>query len=137
MLLSFNMKKKLLITIGVITSLVLLLGVSHLINSYLLSSEKSSGTITFILKDQSNILINDDLEYDENQTLWDLLNENYEVVRDERFEYFIIGINEYIIDDSSYIAIYINDSYALKGANELYLKDQDIVELRFEKFWGE
>ena len=35
------------------------------------------------------------------------------VVRDERFM-LIIGINEYIIDDSSYIAIYINDSYALK-----------------------
>lgn len=130
------MKKKLLNTIIITLSLLLVLGAYQIYQTFFASNQSSSGQITFILKENDTIYINDVLDYEENQTLWDVLNESYEVVEHAQYKYFIIGINDYVTDSTTYLAIYVNDKYALKGAHELFLNDQDIVEIRFESITG-
>jgi hypothetical protein len=132
------MKKKIFIGVIVTLTLVLLSFGYAKVMTILDKKNSYDGVITFNLIDSNNeVKINDQLEYKKDQSLFDLLNENYTVTTLPNFQYFIIGIDEYITDSkTTFFAIYVNDEFASKGANLLFLKDKDIVTFKIERTWG-
>jgi hypothetical protein len=71
------------------------------------------------------------LKIQNDDVLMNVLEENF-VVQEK--DGFINGVDEMVADANKkeFIAIYVNDESALKGASDLKLKDGDNVELKIE-----
>lgn len=71
------------------------------------------------------------VEFEEGQSLMDVLKENFEV---EEADGFINGIGDLHADsnEQQFISIEVNDEMAMVGANDLILEDGDKVTLSLE-----
>lgn len=118
-------KKKQNILVGIIC----LIGVAIIVLMLHLSgkevevgSNDYSETFTLKVYYQDNSLVIDDvLEFNENETLLSVMERNYEITtRKDGANYAILSINEYKSDFmNSYFSLYINGKYSSIGANSL------------------
>lgn len=71
------------------------------------------------------------VEFEEGQSLMDVLKENYEV---DETDGFINGVDELVAnsEEQQFISIEVNGELAVVGANELILEDGDEISLSLE-----
>lgn len=119
------MYKKLLITIvGIVLLACLLVFVS--INK----DAKNDGKCLILVYDE-DLIYEKSITFKADQTLYELMNENFTIVMDGNI---ILEINEVKTDFiHEYIAIYVNDVYATKGIKQIELHDNDIISFKVTK----
>ena len=139
--------KKLILSIAAL----LILAGSFFAFSYL-KDQDTEGTITIILIDEMGDTISSK-EYDfiSDDTLFDLLDENYEVgCADASYQLssecegniftsrVILKIDEIETDwMNTYIAIYENEEYSLSGIDDMTLNDGDIFVFEYKVYGGD
>ena len=81
--------------------------------------------VNIVIKNQSETLKDDNYEIESNQTLFDLLDSNYELKYDNTaYGVRLLGIDTIITDfKTSYIAIYVDDKYSSYGISNIKLYD--------------
>lgn len=72
------------------------------------------------------------LDFDEGDTLFDLLYSNYEVTYEETgYGILLLGIDDIQTDfTSTYIAIYINGEYSNLGLSSIILEEENVYSFR-------
>lgn len=118
-------KKKQNILVGIIC----LIGVAIIVLMLHLSgkevevgSDDYSETFTLKVYYQDNSLVIDDvLEFNENETLLSVMERNYEITtRKDGANYAVLSINQYTSDFvASYFSLYVNGTYSSVGASSL------------------
>ena len=105
----------------------------------------AAGEITIILiDDQGEEVLNDVYQFEAEDTLFEILNENYQVgcanatydLSSECTESLtgrvILQIEDVVTDwDNTFIAIYINDEYSQFGVDSISLHDQDVIKFEY------
>lgn len=132
--------KKIAVSFGVVICAVVLFFVLSTLQN------DSDGEIQIILLDeQRNVIFDDTLEFEEEDTLLGLLQDNYTVYcgnhqyqPDEACETnfmngrVLLGIESVQTDwFSSYIGIYINGEYSNKGIDAIPLNDGDVIQFEY------
>lgn len=94
------------------------------------------GQISFkvIFKDDE-LVIDDIIKFFENDNLFDLLNDKYELVYDENiYGHTIYSINGYATDfTTDYFSIMINGTYATTGIDGIELIDGEVIEFVWQE----
>ena len=120
-------KKKQNVLIGIIS----VIGVAIIVLMlFLTGQDKVLGnddyTYRFTCKvyyENNELVINDVLEFEENDTLLDAMEKNYTITTQKNGNNIaILSINSYTSDfKKSYFSLYINGTYSVYGANEIIL----------------
>lgn len=127
---------------------VILIILSLITVKILLPDQKalSDGKITFILLDENEQeVINEIVEYNEGETLYDIISRNYDVVcadvdynvdstcsYNSPFGKAILEIENVKTDwYNSFLALYINGEYAVYGVSKLPYEDGDIITFKW------
>lgn len=114
---------------NVLVGIICLIGVAIIVLMLHLSgkevevgSDDYSETFTLKVYYQDNSLVIDDvLEFNENETLLEVMERNYEITtRKDGANYAVLSINEYTSNFvTSYFSLYVNGKYSSIGANSL------------------
>lgn len=119
------MCKKVIITIVGLVLLVCLLAfvsINH--------KTKGDGECIIMVYDEE-LIYEKSLTFEANQTLFELMNENFTIVMDGNV---ILGINDVKTNFiNEYIAIYVNGEYANKGIKQIVLHDKDVISFKVTK----
>ena len=93
--------------------------------------------VNIVIKNQSETLNDDYYEIESDQTLFDLLDSNYELKYDNTaYGVRLLGIDTIITDfKTSYIAIYVDDKYSSYGISNIKLYDGIKITLKETKLW--
>lgn|SRR5690554_273209 len=112
------------ITITILGALLLIV-ILYFFNQGSLSN---AGTVEIIVIDgTSNIVIDEEINFVENQSLKDILDENFDI---KIINGFLVQVEDVYADgDGYFIKIWVNCQYASYGAENLYFEDGDIVHL--------
>lgn len=139
--------KKLILSIAAL----LILAGSFFAFSYF-KDQDVEGTITIILIDEiGDTISSEEYDFTSDDTLFDLLDENYEVgCADLSYQLssecsqniltsrVILKIDEIETDwMNTYIAIYENDEYSLNGIDNMTLNDGDIFVFEYKVYGGD
>ena len=127
-------KKKQNILIGIISVIgvaiiVLMLFISQLDKR--VAEDDNSYTITLkVYYENDELVIDDTLTFEENETLLSLMDRTYEITtRQDAVSIAILSINEYASDFThSYFSLYVNGTYSAIGAKDLILTGGLLVE---------
>ena len=125
-----------------ITLCVLLIGIAisslFLYKNYTIRKNDSLGTITITLEAiDNNILSTKEFNFSEDDTLFEILINNYQV----RYEDTMYGKLIYDIDDlktdfsNTYIAIYVDNTYSNVGISSIPLYDKENILFKEEAIW--
>lgn len=125
-----------------ITLCVLLIGIAisslFLYKNYAIRKNDSFGTITITLEAiDNNILSTKEFEFSEDDTLFEILINNYQV----KYEDTMYGKLIYDIDDlktdfsNTYIAIYVDNTYSNVGISSIPLYDKENILFKEEDIW--
>ena len=125
------MKKELIIKIAVtLVSLIIVL----LVGVFLLkgSVSKTKGIVTIEVVDINNqIVISDNINFKEGDTLVQLLKDNYELRIDDSYGFtFIYDINEVKTGHDDFLAIYVNNEKSMVGVDQIELVDGSVISFR-------
>ena len=129
------MRKNILIKI-IITAVLVLIGTAAILIIKHIDKEKTiakaQGTITIELVDLDNNKTSKEFKYYEGDTLWSIMEKNYEVrYTTTQYGIFLYDIDEIKTDGiHTYIAIYLDDVYSSKGISYIELKDGLLISLR-------
>lgn len=119
--------KKLIIKIILSLALIAICGAIVIIyKNHQKSLNTSDGQFTFIVIDiDNNTIINDIIEYEQSDELFELLNEKYDITyKKDLYGVAVYGINNLITDwVYSYLAIYVNGEYSNNGISSIPLID--------------
>ena len=132
-------KKKQNILIGIISVIgvaiiVLMLFISQLDKK--VADDDNSYTITLkVYYENEELVIDDTLTFNENETLLSLMDRTYEItVKQDAVSTAILSINEYTTDFySSYFSLYVNGTYSAIGAKDLILTGGLLIEWKWTK----
>lgn len=132
------MSKRTLI-IEVITSIVALVVLIIAFISIKQNNEsKVIGTICLEVYDiNGDKKIDDDLDFEKNQTLIDLLKDNYSIVMgDGSYEGMVMEIEGYKSEPNNniWLMIYVDGQYSLVGVNQIELKDGIVIAFKVEQY---
>lgn len=89
--------------------------------------------VTLSLVEDEKEIGSKEISVSEDESVLDILKEQYEVKDDGGFVTAIDGI-EQDADNNKYWMYYINDEEAAKGAAETFVKDGDVIEWRLNEF---
>ncbi len=130
----------------IITSILIVFALSSFFISDLLKQNDSDGKITIVLVDQiGDIVSRESYAFDETDTLFGILKENYEVgCADSSFHLssecqklplgsrVLLKIDNVETDwMNTFIAIYINDEYSNYGIDNIPLKNGDVIKFEY------
>ena len=130
-------KKKQNILIGIISVIgvaiiVLMLFISSLNKT--VAEDDNSYTINLkVYYENNELVIDDTLTFNENETLLSLMERTYEITtKKDAVSTAILSINEYTSDfTSSYFSLYVNGTYSAIGAKDLLLTGGLLVEWKW------
>ena len=93
--------------------------------------------VNIVIKNQSETLNDDYYKIESDQTLFDLLDSNYELKYDNTaYGVRLLGIDTIITDfKTSYIAIYVDDKYSSYGISNIKLYDGIKITFKETKLW--
>lgn len=116
-----NLIIKIIVSILLITTVVVTIVLTN-------NNKPNKGDIynvNIVIKNQSETLNDDYYEIESDQTLFDLLDSNYELKYDNTaYGVRLLGIDTIITDfKTSYIAIYVDDKYSSYGISNIKLYD--------------
>ena len=116
-----NLVIKIIVSILLITTVVVTIVLTN-------NNKPNKGDIynvNIVIKNQSETLNDDYYEIESDQTLFDLLDSNYELKYDNTaYGVRLLGIDTIITDfKTSYIAIYVDDKYSSYGISNIKLYD--------------
>lgn len=122
----------------ILLTLIALLIISLAIMWYFKTNDNpiNEGTCTIIIKNEKNEIITSDSFLIKGQSLYQLLDENFELKTEKSsfLGFYIVNINDVITDANNYFfALYLNGQFSNKGVSNTYPKDGDIVELVVQK----
>jgi hypothetical protein len=131
---------------------ITLLVLSVSLVSYVYFSTASKGDVTggihiVVVDENQDVVIDDYIDFHDEVSLFDVLHEQYDLVcadasykADDLCEtvmmdnHVILGINDVRTDFfSDFIAIYIDDEYAVYGADQIMVKDGSTYRLQYTK----
>lgn len=119
------MKRKLVLYI-ILSIIAVIIMVFALININSYTKNTNSGTITIELIDSDNVKSTKDLPFTKNDSLYSLLDSNYEI---EVKNGMLIKIDNLYTPDTTdkFIKILINDSMSNYGIYQIKLVDKDVI----------
>ena len=128
-----NLVIKIIVSILLITTVVVTIVLTN-------NNKPNKGDIynvNIVIKNQSETLNDDYYEIESNQTLFDLLDSNYELKYDNTaYGVRLLGIDTIITDfKTSYIAIYVDDKYSSYGISNIKLYDGIKITLKETNLW--
>ena len=129
------MRKNILIKI-IVTAVLIIIGTAAILIIKHIDKErtvaKAQGTITIELVDLDNNKTNKEFKYYEGDTLWSIIEKNYEVnYATTQYGVFLYDIDNIKTDGiHTYIAIYLDDVYSSRGISYIELKDGLVISLR-------
>lgn len=126
-----NKNLTLKITLTIVCLIILILTITFI------PKNQDKGTITIILKDETNEIIKKDIyEFTKNDTFFNILENNYDIVMGTGSKKgMILKINELDVTNNKdyYIKILINEQYSNYGVKNIPLNDEDIITFVIEK----
>ncbi len=128
-----NLVIKIIVSILLITTVVVTIVLTN-------NNKPNKGDIynvNIVIKNQSETLNDDYYEIESDQTLFDLLDSNYELKYDNTaYGVRLLGIDTIITDfKTSYIAIYVDDKYSSYGISNIKLYDGIKITLKETNLW--
>ena len=130
-------KKKQNVLVGIISVIgvaiiVLMLFISSLNKT--VAEDDNSYTINLkVYYENNELVIDDTLTFNENETLLSLMERTYEITtKQDAVSIAILSIDEYTSDfTSSYFSLYVNGTYSAIGAKDLLLTGGLLVEWKW------
>lgn len=111
----------------IVTIVLVLIGVACYMIFMQEKTSDDSGIVYFTLIDiDGNVVIDDTLTYEENDTLFEVISRNYEV-ESEKSQYgqYLYSIDEVKTNTfDTYLALYVDDKYAETGISFIKLYDK-------------
>ena len=129
------MKKELIVKVVVtFVSLIIVL----LVGAFLLKGNVSNtnGTITIEVIDiNKQVVISDNINFKEGDTLLQLLADNYELRIDNSYGFTCIyDINDVKTGNDTFLEIYVNNEMSMVGVDQIELVDGSVISFRVTLF---
>lgn len=120
--------------VGALLALVFIVGVA--LGAYFYfddTGNSAAGTATITVIDLNGVVAEEELEFEEDQTLLELMETHFDAEHEDAFIYSIEGIEQDMAENQFWV-YEVNDEQVMVGAAEYFLEDGDVVVWELTQF---